>query len=93
MGKDSLAGGNLFPHFVGTNSHNMREYFPTIYGTIGTTVYLQPEKRRSIVFNYEKYSEKQWEIPEFWAEMWNKLWEMPVWKSISHSTSIWLTTL
>ena len=31
---------------MGINSHNIRECFPIIYGTIGTTVYLQPEKRR-----------------------------------------------
>lgn len=30
MGKDSLAGGNLFPYFAGINSHNIKEYFPTI---------------------------------------------------------------
>ena len=32
MGKDSLAGGNLFPYFAGINSHNIKEYFPTIVG-------------------------------------------------------------
>ena len=32
VGKDSLAGENLFPHFEGINSHNIREYFPTICG-------------------------------------------------------------
>ena len=30
------------PHYVGTNSHNMREYFPTIYGTNGTNGYTYP---------------------------------------------------
>ena len=39
MGKDSLLLGKKFPHFVGTNSHNMRECFPTICGTIGTNRY------------------------------------------------------
>ena len=57
VGKYSLLTGKRFSYIVGINSHNIREHFPIIYGTIGTTVYLQPEKRRSIVFNYEKYSE------------------------------------
>ena len=39
MGKDSLAGGNLFPYFAGINSHNIKEYFPTICGTTGTNGY------------------------------------------------------
>nr|DAZ43904.1 MAG TPA: hypothetical protein [Caudoviricetes sp.] len=47
MGKDSLLTGKRFPHFVGTNSHNMREYIPIIYGTIGITAYLQPGNGRS----------------------------------------------
>jgi len=42
MGKDSLAGENLFPHFEGINSHNIREYFPTIYGITGTNGYTYP---------------------------------------------------
>ena len=40
--KDSLAGENLFPHFEGINSHNIREYFPTIYGITGTNGYTYP---------------------------------------------------
>ena len=46
VGKCSLLVGERFSYFVGINSHNIREHFPIIYGTIGTTVYLQPEKRR-----------------------------------------------
>jgi hypothetical protein len=42
MGKDSLAGGNLFPYFAGINSHNIKEYFPTICGTTGTNGYTYP---------------------------------------------------
>ena len=42
VGKDSLAGENLFPHFEGINSHNIREYFPTIYGITGTNGYTYP---------------------------------------------------
>ena len=42
VGKDSLAGENLFPHFAGINSHNIREYFPTIYGITGTNGYTYP---------------------------------------------------
>lgn len=41
-GKDSLAGGNLFPYFAGINSHNIKEYFPTICGTTGTNGYTYP---------------------------------------------------
>jgi len=46
VGKYSLLTGKRFSYFVGINSYNIREYFPIIYGKIGTTVYLQPEKRR-----------------------------------------------
>ena len=44
LGKDSQLIGKVFPHFAGINSQNIREYFPTIYGTIGTNAYLQPRK-------------------------------------------------
>jgi len=57
MGKDSLLLGKVFPHFVGKFSLNMREYFPTIYGTIETKEHLQARSRYFIQFDYEKYPE------------------------------------
>ena len=41
VGKDSQQFGKGFPHFVGKFSFNIWEYFPTIYGTIGTNEHLQ----------------------------------------------------
>jgi len=41
VGKDSQQLGKGFPHFAGKFSFNIWEYFPTIYGTIGTNEHLQ----------------------------------------------------
>jgi hypothetical protein len=57
VGKYSLLIGKIFPYFVGTNSHNMREYFPAYYGTIGTSLSSTRKKGRKIVVDYEKYLE------------------------------------
>ena len=89
VGKYSLLTGKIFPHFLGINSHNIREYFPIIYGTIGTCLSLTRKRKKIISW--------LWEIP------WNTMrirWILSknrrcimrnaVLESISHKLFIWL---
>ena len=48
VGKYSLLVGKRFSYFVGINSHNIREHFPIIYGTIGTTVLSSTRKKGEV---------------------------------------------
>ena len=41
LGKSFPTAWEKIPYYLGTNSHNMREYFPTICGTTGTNRSLQ----------------------------------------------------